>query len=75
MTEMQDRGLLNMEDAIICDVIECKLKSEFLNGNQCQPKVVIDGLRPRKLRNRKLRIRRDYGSQIPEHCPLEYNKP
>lgn len=74
MAERKVRGILTEAQGINCKNIGCLLRSDFIKNSQCQPKAVLDGYYPSAACERKKRVKKDYGAQIPENCTLEYHK-
>lgn len=74
MAERKIRGILTEAQEKICRNIGCLLRSDFLKNSQCQPKAVLDSHYPSKTCEREKRVKKDYGTQIPKNCILEYHK-
>jgi len=74
MAERKIKGMLTEAQEINCKNIGCSLRSDYLKNSQCQPKAVLDSHYPSKACERERRVKKDYGTQIPENCTLEYHE-
>lgn len=71
---IKEKGVLDLGVAITCNEMNCRLVQPGINSYVCQAKNVLDRYWPPTPKERKSRVARDYGSQIPENCPMGYDK-
>jgi len=70
---MKEYGVLNPTVVKKCKNLGCKLIMPGGSRFICQPKVVVDGTVPYAEQDRLIRIGQDFGTQIPDNCPENYD--